>query len=539
MSSEAVRRTVVETPSRFVPPATGSATPPAVDLNLATRAEWLRPGPFVGYVEALVSVSVGLILADTVQRWFDLTDIALVLLLSVLFPAIRYGIWPAVLGAVAAFLGYNFFFITPLYTLTVSQPRELLALVAFLVVAVITAALAGQSRERARVAMVRERAIQRLYAFTRRLSFSAGRAEVADAVACEVRAFTGKPVAVLIGDDERLTLAAISPGGTTPDDTALSAAEWAFGCKEVAGASSRFFGDCGWMFLPLTVGRRPVGALGVEVGQGGALEEDELSLLHALAEQAASAIDRAFLVQAADRARGEAETERVRNTLLASISHDFRTPLASILGASTSLIDFGDRLRPEQRADLLSSIREESERLDGMVRNLLSMTRLEAGAVDIRRDWVDIGEIADRLADQARRRGLSGRLMLAVPSGLSLVKADASLIEQALSNVVANAARHGGPKAKVTLSAEEGDGWLRIAVEDDGPGIAPDILPRVFDKFVRGARHTGDGGDGSGLGLAITQGIVALHGGTATAESPIMNGHGTRITLSLPIEEPT
>ncbi len=539
MSSEAVRRTVVENPPRFVPPAARSATPPVVDLNLATRAEWLRPGPFVGYVEALVSVSVGLILADTVQRWFDLTDVALVLLLSVLFPAIRYGIWPAVLGAVVAFLGYNFFFITPLYTLNVAQPRELLALTAFLIVAVITAALAGQSRERSRVAMARERAVQRLYAFTRRLSTSAGRADVAEAVVSEVNAFTGKPAAVLIGDDERLTLAAISPEGATLDDTALSAAEWAFGCKEVAGAGSRFFGDCTFMFLPLTIGRRPVGALGVEVGPGGALEEDELSLLHALAEQAASAIDRAYLAQEADRARGEAETERVRNTLLASISHDFRTPLASILGASTSLIDFGDRLRPEQRADLLSSIREEGERLDGMVRNLLSMTRLEAGALDIRRDWVDIGEIADRLADQARRRGMAGRLTLSVPQGLPMVKADASLIEQALSNVVANAARHGGPRVQVTLSAETDGDWLRLAVEDDGPGIAPDILPRVFDKFVRGARNLGDGGDGSGLGLAITQGILALHGGTATAESPIASGHGTRITLSLPIEEAT
>ncbi|WP_051228654.1 ATP-binding protein [Pleomorphomonas oryzae] len=531
---------MVETSPRVAPPAAGSAHPSVVDLTLATRAEWLRPGPFVGYVEALLSVSVGLILADTARRWFDLTDVALILLLSVLFPAIRSGIWPAILGAVVAFLGYNFFFITPLYTLTVSQPREFLALVAFLIVAIITAALAGQSRERARVAMARERTIERLYAFTRRLSYSANRSEVAEAVAGEVRGLTARRCALLLGEGDRLALAALAPRGTELDDTALSAAEWAFGCKEVAGAGSPFFGDCAWTFLPLTIGRRPVGALGVEIGDAGQLlDGDEQVLLHALAEQAASAIDRASLAKEADTARAEAETERVRNTLLASISHDFRTPLASILGASTSLIDFGERLRPEQRVDLLSSIREEGERLDGMVRNLLSMTRLEAGALDIRRDWVDIGEIADRLADQARRRGMAGRLTLSVPSGLPLVKADASLIEQALSNVVANAARHGGPKVKITLNAEEDGGWLRLAVEDDGPGISPDILPRVFDKFVRGARHTGDGGDGSGLGLAITQGIVALHGGTATAESPIENGHGTRITLSLPIEEPS
>lgn len=536
---------MVETPPHLAFPAAESREPPAFEVTLATRAEWLRPGSLSGYVEALLSVSVGLVLADAARRWFDLTDIALILLLSVLFPAIRYGIWPAVLGALVAFLGYNFFFIAPLYTLTVSQPRELLALGAFLVVAVITAALAGQSRERARVAAVRERAVQRLYAFTRRLSFTAGRPAVAEAVAGEVRTVTGKRCAVLLGEGDRLTLTAVSPSETTLDETALLAAEWAFGCKEAAGAGSPFHGECAFMFLPLTVGRRPVGALGVEVGEAGHLpDDDETGLLHALAEQAASAIDRATLSGEIDRARTEAETERVRNTLLASIGHDFRTPLASILGAATSLIDFGDRLRPDQRADLLSSIREESERLDGMVRNLLSITRLEAGALDIRKDWVDIGEIIDRLVDQAKRRGIGGTLTVSLPGDLPLIRADASLIEQALANVVANAARYGGPEARILLTARQEDGRLKLVVEDDGPGIPPEILPRVFDKFVRGARPIGDGGDGSGLGLAITQGILTLHGGMAEAESPIAfdrgaDGHGTRLTLSLPIEDPS
>lgn len=535
---------MVETPPRIAPPAPRfrdqpAALPPYEATLTTPQAEWLRLGPFRGYVEALLSVSVGLILADTAQRWFNLTDIALILLLSVLFPAIRYGIWPAVLGALVAFLGYNFFFIAPLYTLTVSQPREVLALVAFLVVAVITAALAGQSRERARVATVRERAIRRLYRFTGRLSLAANRREVAEAVAGEVRAITAKRCAVLVGEGERLALTAVSPSDTDLDDLALTAADWAYGCKEMAGAGSPFHGDLPWIFLPLTIGRRPVGALGLEVGHEGALDDDELALLHALGEQAASAIDRATLAGEAARARGEAETERVRNTLLASISHDFRTPLASILGASTSLIDFGDRLRPEQRIDLLSSIREESERLDGMVRNLLSITRLEAGALDIRKDWVDIGEILERLVDQAKRRGIGGMLKVAMPGDLPLIRADASLIEQALANVVANAARYGGPEARILLTARQEDGRLRLVVEDDGPGIPPEILPRAFDKFVRGARAVGDGGDGSGLGLAITQGILTLHGGMAEAESPIANGHGTRITLWLPIEEPT
>lgn len=519
------------------PPRTVSTALPSGDRVALPRAAWLRPGPLGGYVEALLSVCLGLILADAARRWFALTDVALILLLSVLFPAIRSGIWPAIVGALAAFLGYNFFFIAPFYTLTVSEPRELLALTAFLVVAVITAALAGQSRERARVAMAREQAIQQLYAFTRRLSHCTDRQEVAEAAAGEVHGLTGRPCALLLGEGDRLGLAAAAPQGTEIDDTAQLAAEWAFGCKEPAGAGSAFHGDSAFMFLPLMVGRRAVGALGVEAGRP--LDADRQVLLHALAEQAASAVDRASLMREADRARAEAETERIRNTLLASISHDFRTPLASILGASTSLIDFGDRFRPEQRADLLSSIREESERLDGMVRNLLSMTRLEAGVLDLCKDWTDIGEILDRLVDQARRRGLGARLGVTMPKELPLIRVDASLIEQAIANLLANAARHGGPAAGIRLGARQVDGGIDIFVEDDGPGIAPELLPRIFDKFVRGAPHAGDGGDGSGLGLAITQGIVALHGGTARADSPIAGGHGTRITLSLPIEEPS
>jgi two-component system, OmpR family, sensor histidine kinase KdpD len=225
--------------------------------------------------------------------------------------------------------------------------------------------------------------------------------------------------------------------------------------------------------------------------------------------------------------------------LLASVSHDFRTPLASILGAATSLSEFGERFTPERRDDLLVSIREEAERLDAMVRNLLAITRLEAGALDIRRDWVDVGDIVERVAGLARRRGARQTIAVEIADEPPLVRADAILIEQALSNVLGNAVLHCPAETAVTLGLRATETALEISVTDDGPGVPADIRPHVFDKFVSGDRRQGDGGIGHGLGLAIARGILEAHGGSIRVESPVAAGRGTRFVLVLPREGET
>jgi len=230
----------------------------------------------------------------------------------------------------------------------------------------------------------------------------------------------------------------------------------------------------------------------------------------------------------------------VRNTLLASISHDFRTPLASILGSATSLLEFHDKLDAGAREELLGEIKYEAEGLDDMVRNLLAMTRINAGALEVRRDWTDLHELAERAASAARRRGAVQAIEVRLPDELPLVRADAKLVEQALGNVVGNAVTHTRPETHILIDANVTANAVALRVIDDGPGIGSEMLPHIFDKFVHApSSETGnaDGGEGTGLGLAIAKGIMDAHGAAITAESPVANGHGTCIVFTFLREE--
>lgn len=502
------------------------------------RARVPPPGPWAGYLTAALGVGAATVLGLVLTRFVALPNVSMLYLLAVLLPALLNGVWPAILASGLSFLAYNFFFIDPVGTLTIARPHELLALVVFLILAVIISAIAGRAREQARLAAQRMRATRRLYDFTRKLSAQPDGPSVAEAAAVELHGALGRAGVILLERDGTLAIAAAWPPEDRLDTASMTAARWAFDHGEAAGAGTGTLPTAPWLFRPLggTEGGPRIGVIGIEQLPATALDAESAGILGTLSEQTAAALVRARLSAEVTQARTAAETERVRNILLASISHDFRTPLASILGAATSLIDFGADIPPEARRDLLGQMREEAENLDLMVRNLLSMTRLEAGAMDLRRDWVDVAELLNRAVAAVRKRGAPQRFRVAADAGLPLVEADPILMDQALGNVVANAVRYAGASAHITLSASAGAGHLTITVTDDGPGIPPQTLPHVFEKFVRAPRGAGDGGDGSGLGLAITRGIMEAHGGTASADSPVPGRHsGTRITLRLPL----
>jgi two-component system sensor histidine kinase KdpD len=263
------------------------------------------------------------------------------------------------------------------------------------------------------------------------------------------------------------------------------------------------------------------------------LDSETRALLDTLSGQAAAALERAALVGETVRARTATETERVRNTLLASISHDFRTPLSSILGAATGLLSFGDKLDDAARTDLLRQIKQETEGLDEMVRNLLAITRIDAGALELRRDWIDLREIVDRVAGAARRRGARQHIDVRMPRDLPMVRADAALTEQAIGNVVANALLHTPAETDIVIDAEVRPAEVALRITDNGPGIAADALPRVFERFARGSGPDAkrDGGEGTGLGLAITRGIMEAHGGSVAVESPVDGLQGSRFVM--------
>ena len=227
----------------------------------------------------------------------------------------------------------------------------------------------------------------------------------------------------------------------------------------------------------------------------------------------------------------------MRNTLLASVSHDFRTPLASILGSATSLIDYGDKLDDSVQRDLLGQIKSEAENLDQMVRNLLAITRIDSGALELRLDWVDLRETTQRIVNAARRRGIAQSIDMNFPVDVPLVRADATLVEQALGNIIGNAVAHTPPEARVKIDFVLDLSRVSLRVTDDGPGIDRALLPHVFEKFFRGQSRVdpkADGGEGTGLGLAIAKGIIEAHGGSISAESPVDGTRGTRIILNFP-----
>jgi len=488
------------------------------------------------FLYAAFTVAVALVVGEALTWLTPIPNLSMVFLLAVLVTAMSFGVWPAIFASVLSFLAYNYFFIPPLYTFTIAEPYELLALVIFLVVAVASSALAGRVREQARIAANRMRAMRRLYEFTRRLSGLATLDGVAEGAASEIHASLGRPVVVLLTQDDDLALTAAWPPEDALDAAAMTAARWAYNHDEPAGADTGTLPIIPWYFVPLKTGAKTLGVVGVAKDKDGpSLDSEARALLDTLVEQTAAALDRASLAREMVTAKTATETERVRNTLLASVSHDFRTPLASILGSATSLIELGDRLDAAAKKDLLGQIKTEAEDLDEMVRNLLAITRIDAGALELRRDWVDLRETADRVVNTARRHGASQRIDVRLPQDLPLVQADATLIEQVISNVVGNAVAHTPAASHVVLDATVAANAVALRVTDDGPGIPQDRLSQIFEKFVKGeGMHHADGVQGTGLGLAIAKGIMEAHGGSIAAESPVDGGRGARFVMTFP-----
>jgi two-component system sensor histidine kinase KdpD len=496
----------------------------------------IEPLPFL-YAALAVAIALGI--GEGLTALTPIPNLSMVFMLAVLLIAVSFGVWPAVFASFLSFLTYNFFFIQPLYTFTIAEPFELLALVIFLIVAIISSALAGRVRQQATVAANRMRAMRRLYEFTRRLSGLATLDAVAEGAAGEIHASLGRGVVVLLAEGDELQIVAAWPPEDTIDAAATMAARWAYGHAEPAGAETGTLPTIPWYFIPLRIASRTLGVIGVARDKAGPLDSEARALLETLSEQTAAALERALLSRDMVNAKTATEAERVRNTLLASISHDFRTPLSSILGAATSLIDYGEKLPPASQKDLLGQIKTEAEGLDGMVRNLLAITRIDAGALELRRDWVDLRDIVARVVSAERRRGARQHIETRLPDDLPLVHADATLAEQAIGNVVANAVVHTPKETEIVVDVTADSLEIALRVTDDGPGITAEAQAHIFDKFATAPSGAADGGESTGLGLAIAKGIIEAHSGSIRLESPVAQGRGARFTLIFPRDAST
>lgn len=482
-----------------------------------------------------LAVIVATLVGKSLTAFVPLQNVSLLYLVAVIICGVLNGRVSAIAAAALSSLAYNFFFIEPLYTFTIAQPHELFGLVVFLAAAILAGELAGWMREQTERARRQERATQALNDFSRKLSGSARLDTVLEATAAHLYTTTGMGAALLVPEDGELSLGSIWPPDLALDPTDMTAVRWAFDKREPAGHSTGTLPQLAWQFRPVLQGRLAIGVLGLlRADAKGALLPHEEQLVRGVLEQTAVAIDRARLARENVRTAALEESERLNTALFSSLSHDLKTPLATISGAASSLRELGDRMEPATRQDLLGSIEEEASRLGRFVANLFDMTRIEAGTLKPRRDSIDVPDAVNTAVDRARKLHPGHDFELSLASDLPPARGDANLLSQVLFNLIDNACKYGGEAPVAVFARGEGD-EVTISVTDQGKGIPAGELERIFDKFYRRTKTDGRAA-GTGLGLSIARGFVEAMGGTLKAESPAAKKRGTRFTIRIPAD---
>jgi two-component system sensor histidine kinase KdpD len=499
------------------------------------RWRWPRlDGLPIGALAAVASVAVAVGLGFGLDIWLHLPNLSMIFLTAVLFCAVQFGLRSAVVAAILSFFAYDFFFIEPRYAFSIAEPQEFFALLIFLAVAVLTGLLAGRARDQAQSVRDYARTTQSIYELSRKLSGAAAIDDILQAATIYTHKTLGaRCVVMLLPEEGELKLSAAWPPIDRLDPGEMSGARWAFDKAEPAGWRTGTLPNVRFQFRPLVTTRGVGGVCGVELEDPtGTISPERERALNLILEQTAIAVDRSLLVKDSVKTAALEENEKLRTTLLASLSHDLRTPLASITGAVTTLQQFGAALGAAQHQDLLASIEEEAARLTRFVANLLDMSRIEAGALKPKRDYVEVAEVIRAAVDRARRVFPDLQITMSLARELPPIRGDANLLEQVLFNLLDNAQKYGGGAGAMVHARRLGDN-VQISVSDEGPGVKAADLERIFEKFYQGGRSDGRKA-GTGLGLSICRGLVEAMGGTIRAESPAARRRGTRIVIQLP-----
>jgi len=543
---------------------------PRIPRMIAGRARhWrdaldpLEPHPLLGALGGMALVAA---LVPLLYLWRGsdpagplYLSIPLFFLVPVLLASVAGGRRAGVLVAVVAVVVWDWFFIPPLYTVTVASPRDLLALLVFLIVALLVGQLSNLTRHRTEEALQRARSSDALYNLSLALIARRDSGDVLDTLTARLRAtFDLEACAVLLPDGPAGAWRTAAAAGHVPLDLSVeqsrnmaATVSWvdesgrASWVGQMAGTGLRdghlvrpHVHQARAQFLPLRVGARSVGVLELVHGDGAGPDADRAHLLETFANGAALALEQARLAreeQAADVAR---ETDRLRTALLSSVSHDLRTPLAGIKAAASSLLQTDVEWGEEDRHAFVTDIDAEADRLTRLVSNLLDLSRIEAGAIRADKEWEDVGELVDRVTRRLEPRLADHPILRDIPADLPPVRLDAVQMEQVLTNLLENAAKYAptGTPIAVAAHAERGAGaapTLRLSVADRGEGIPRSEQDRIFDKFYRVA-GTARRASGTGMGLAIVKGLVEANGGRVAVESA--PGKGSTFTVILLLE---
>jgi two-component system, OmpR family, sensor histidine kinase KdpD len=498
-----------------------------------------RPEPFdpMPYLMALAFVVIGLGAAKLIQPVFGIENVDLVFLTAVVSVAVRFGLWPSLLASVAASLCYNFFFLPPVYTFTITDPTNVAAFFFFMLIAILVSNVGARVRSQAMTAIGRVRTTESLYAFSRKLAGTATLDDVLWATAYQIALMLRVRVVLLLPEDGVITVKAGYPPEDELDKADLAAANWAWGNDRSAGRGSDTLPGAKRLFLPMRTGRGPIGVIGIDDDKSGPLlTPDQRRLLDALVDQGALAIERVQLVEDMDRVKRTVESDRLRSALLTSISHDLKTPLASVLGAASMLRDLPAGLTDAEKRDLLATVIDESERLNRFIANLLDMTKLESGAIVPNTARHDVGEIIGSALRRASKILVHHKVSLELAADLPMLELDAVLFEQVLFNLLDNAAKYAPADTTISIQTLRDRDSISLRIIDEGGGIPPAELESVFNKFYRAQK-----GDhvrpGTGLGLAISRGFVeAMRGTIVAANRTDRSGAVLNIRLPIPAE---
>ncbi|HTJ94483.1 MAG TPA: sensor histidine kinase KdpD [Pararobbsia sp.] len=537
------------------------AQPLREDIAAARGASWRR---WVGarddrsrthaYIGAIVTGGIVTVLAKLFEHRFDLANLEVLYLLGVVFVAFRLGRGPGIVLSFLSVAAFDFFFVPPKMSFSVSDTQYLLTFAGMLITSLVISHLTSSLRRQVRVASLRERRSSAMYEIARELAAALTTEQIVEAGTRHVSELFRARVAVLLPDsDEKVRQPVDNPAGPamlTHDAVDFDVAQWVYDQQKRAGRGTDTLPASRSLFLPLRAPMRTRGVLAIETDDFNALfVPEQQRMLEACASQIALALERVHYVDIARDALVDMESERLRNSLLSAISHDLRTPLTSLVGFASMLAQSRDRLDPAQ-APLLDAIHDEAQRMAGLVTNLLDMARLQSGHVRLNRDWTMIEEVVGAALRSGRHTLATHPVSARLAPDLPLVQIDSVLIERVLANLFENAAKYTPAGTPVTVSAsvveEGGKPMLRVCVDDDGPGLSPGIETRIFDKFMRGEKESSK--PGIGLGLAICRAIVEAHGGTIGAANrarldangmPIEDSvTGARFWFTLPIGEP-
>jgi len=487
------------------------------------------------YGAALAAVAIALGVSAAIEPWFGIENVDLVFLTAVVAVAVRFGLLPSLFASVVASLCYNFFFLPPTFTFTIADPTNIIAFFFFMLIAIVVSNVAARVRTQAVAATGRVRTTEYLYSFSRKLAGTATLDDVLWATAYQAALMLKVRVVVLLPEQNRLVVKSGYPPEDQLDDADLAAANWAWSNDRPAGRGSDTLPGAKRLFLPMRTSRGIIGVMGIDDDRTGPiLTPDQTRLLDALMDQGALAIERVRLVEDVEDAKRVVEADRLRSALLTSISHDLKTPLASVLGSASALRAYGKNLSDLERVELLTTIIDESERLNRFIANLLDMTKLESGAVVPNASLHDVSEIVGTALQRAIKILNHHRVELDLQPDLPMIEIDAVLFEQVLFNLLDNAAKYAPEASLIEIRGWRNPTTVTIQVLDEGKGIPPADLDNVFDKFYRVEK-----GDhvraGTGLGLAISRGFIeAMHGTISAANRKDKPGAVLSITLPIP-----